>query len=202
MALGTTLVTPLEMAQAYTTFANGGNRVNAYGLLRIRTTSGAVIYARPATAGIPAAGNPALSQLNRMLRTVIASGTGTKAALKGFDVAGKTGTTSDYKDAWFAGFTGQATTVVWVGRDDAKPMRKVTGGSVPAEIWKDVMSVAVRRIPVTPIPFGLAPVVPVMVPPQPAETLPTEPSNPPPESEPKAQVPEPSSPPSNLPPLT
>ncbi|MEI6439131.1 MAG: PBP1A family penicillin-binding protein [Alphaproteobacteria bacterium] len=203
MALGTTLVTPLEMAQAYTTFANGGNRVNAYGLLRIRTTSGAVIYARPATAGIPAAGNPALSQLNRMLRTVITSGTGTKAALKGFDVAGKTGTTSDYKDAWFAGFTGQATTVVWVGRDDAKPMRRVTGGSVPAEIWKDVMSVAVRRIPVTAIPFGPTPLVALpQMPPPPVETTPTELDTPRPENEPKAQLPEPSSPPSNLPPLT
>ena len=204
MALGTTLVTPLEMAQAYTTFANGGNRVNAYGLLRIRTTSGGVIYTRPAVAGVPAAGNPALSQLNRMLRTVIASGTGTKAALKGYDVAGKTGTTSDYKDAWFAGFTGQATTVVWVGRDDSKPMFRVTGGSVPAEIWKGVMGVAVRRIPVTAIPYGPADLVPVPPPPPPppVETAPVDPNAPAPQTETKVQSPEPPSPTTNSPPTT
>lgn len=192
MALGTTLVTPLEMAQAYTTFANGGNRVNAYGLLRIRAASGGVIYARPPIAGVPAAGNPALSQLNRMLRTVVTSGTGTKAALKGYDVAGKTGTTSDYKDAWFAGYTGQATTVVWVGRDDSKPMVRVTGGSVPSEIWRGVMSVAVRRIPVTAIPYG--PVPAVQLPPPVTEPPPAEQPvvDQPPETETKAQSPEPS----------
>lgn len=209
MALGTTLVTPLEMAQAYTTFANGGNRVSAYGLLRIRSGNGAVIYARPPVAGVPAAGNPALSQLNRMLRTVITSGTGTKAALKGYDVAGKTGTTSDYKDAWFAGFTGQATTVVWVGRDDNKPMVKVTGGSVPAEIWKGVMGVAVRRIPVTAIPYGPPPVTPPPAPSTgepptttaPDPTRPADAAPPAPPTETKAQSPEPSSPDSGSPPL-
>lgn len=190
MALGTTLVTPLEMAQAYTTFANGGNRVNAYGLLRIRAASGGVIYARPAVAGVPAAGNPALSQLNRMLRAVVTSGTGTKAALKGYDVAGKTGTTSDYRDAWFAGYTGQATTVVWVGRDDSKPMVRVTGGSVPAEIWKGVMGVAVRRIPVTAIPYGPPSVVPL---PPPPEVAPLDPAAPA-QTETKAPSPEPLSP--------
>ncbi|OXE37289.1 MAG: penicillin-binding protein [Phenylobacterium zucineum] len=186
MALGTTLVTPLEMAQAYTTFANGGNRVNAYGLLRIRSVAGSVIYARPAIAGIPAAGNPALSQLNRMLRAVITSGTGTRAALKGYDLAGKTGTTSDYKDAWFAGFTGQAATVVWVGRDDARPMVRITGGSVPAEIWKGVMGVALRRIPVTAIPYGPPPAMPLPA----AEPVPADPVNPPTEPETQTLPPE------------
>jgi len=201
MALGTTQVTPLEMAQAYTTLANGGNRVSAYGLLRIRSASGGVIYARPPVAGTPAAGNPALSQLNRMLRTVIVSGTGTKAALKGYDVAGKTGTTSDYRDAWFAGFTGQATTVVWVGRDDSRPMVRVTGGSVPAEIWKGVMGIAVRRIPVSPIPYGPPSVVPLPSPP--TETAPGVPDAmvPPPTDE-KARLPGPLTPDPGVPNVT
>jgi penicillin-binding protein 1A len=156
MALGTTLVTPLEMAQAYVAFANGGNRVAAYGIERIRTTGGAVLYQRKGPAPAPAIANPPLSEMNRMLRTVVASGTGAKAAIPGYDLAGKTGTTSDYKDAWFAGFTGGFATVVWMGRDDAAPMRKVTGGGAPTELWRGFMTTALKRVPVQAIPYGPA----------------------------------------------
>lgn len=179
MALGTTLVTPLEMAQAYAAFGNGGNRVAVYGLERIRTTGGRVLYQRRPTPPVPAIGNPALGDLNRMLRAVVASGTGTRAAIPGHDIAGKTGTTSDYKDAWFAGFTGNAATVVWLGRDDAKPMARITGGGAPAELWKGVMGVAVKRMPVSAIPPGPPPPAPPPPPieptvaPQPTETPPT-----------------------------
>lgn len=179
MALGTTLVTPLEMAQAYAAFGNGGNRVAVYGLERIRTTGGQVLYQRRPAPPVPAIANPPLSDLNRMLRTVVASGTGTRAAIPGYDIAGKTGTTSDYKDAWFAGFTGNAATVVWLGRDDAKPMGRITGGGAPAELWKGVMGVAVKRLPVSAIPPGPPPPAPppppidATVPPQPTETPPT-----------------------------
>ena len=181
MALGTTLVTPLEMAQAYSAFANGGDRWAAYGIERIRTNGGQLIYQRKAVAPAPVIANPPLSDLNRMLRGVIIRGTATKAAIPGFDLAGKTGTTSDYKDAWFAGYTGGLTTVVWMGRDDAKPMRKVTGGGPPTELWRGYMKVALKRLPVQPIPGGVpAPVVtpPVVLPdaaaplPQPAPVEP------------------------------
>jgi len=154
MALGTTLVTPIEMAQAYDAFSNGGNRVAAYGLERIRTAGGVVIYQRRGAAPAPAIGNPPLSELDRMLRTVIVSGTGVRAAIPGYDLAGKTGTTSDYKDAWFCGFTGGLTTVVWLGRDDAGPMRGMTGGGAPAEFWRAFMTVALKRFAVGQIPFG------------------------------------------------
>ncbi|MEO6338819.1 MAG: PBP1A family penicillin-binding protein, partial [Caulobacteraceae bacterium] len=160
MALGTTLVTPLEMAQAYAAFANGGNRVSAYGIERIRSAGGAVVYQRRAALPAQAIANPALSDLNRMLRTVVTSGTGTRAALPGYDIAGKTGTTSDYKDAWFAGFTGGLTAVVWMGRDDAASMRGVTGGTAPAQMWRSFMSVAVKRLPVQAIPAGPPPPLP------------------------------------------
>jgi penicillin-binding protein 1A len=154
MALGTTLVSPLEMAQAYDAFSNGGNRAAAYGVERIRTTGGAMLYRRPPSPPVPVIANPPLSELDRMLRTVVTSGTGVRAAIPGYDIAGKTGTTSDYKDAWFCGFTGGLTAVVWMGRDDNAPMRGITGGTGPATFWRAFMTRAVKRLPVTPIPFG------------------------------------------------
>ncbi|WP_332765352.1 transglycosylase domain-containing protein [Phenylobacterium sp.] len=165
MALGTTLVSPLEMAQAYATFSNGGNRVSAYGIERIRTTGGTVLYQRKAAPPQPVVANPPLSDLNLMLRAVITSGTGNRAAIPGYDLAGKTGTTSDYKDAWFAGYTGGFTTVVWMGRDDGAPMGRVAGGGPPAELWRGFMSVALKRVPKQAIPAGPPPAAPLLPPP-------------------------------------
>ncbi len=165
MALGTTLVTPVEMAQAYDAFGNGGVRVAAYGVERIRTASGQVVFQHRAQAPAQAILNPPLEEMHRMMRTVVASGTGTRAAVRGFDIAGKTGTTSDYKDAWFCGYTGNLATVVWMGRDDAQPMRGVTGGSAPAELWQTVMRAALKRLPTTAIPPGPPPPAPAPPPP-------------------------------------
>jgi penicillin-binding protein 1A len=163
MALGTTVVTPIEMAQAYDAFSNGGRRVSAYGLERIRTSTGRVLYQHRPAAPQQVIANPPLSELNQMLRTVLTSGTGVRAAISGYDLAGKTGTTSDFKDAWFCGFTGDFTTVVWMGRDDATPMRGITGGSAPADFWRSVMRVALRRDPQPAIPFGPPPPAPALV---------------------------------------
>jgi penicillin-binding protein 1A len=178
MALGTTLVTPLEMAQAYDAFANGGNRVTAYGLERIRTAAGQVLYRRKPAPGAPVIANPPLSEMDGLMRTVIASGTGVRAAVPGYDLAGKTGTTSDYKDAWFCGFTGNFTTVVWMGRDDGSPMVKVTGGGPPTELWRSFMSVALRRLPAQAIPPGPPPPQPQPQPPAaPATVSPPAPAD-------------------------
>ncbi len=172
MALGTSLVTLFEMATAYDAFANGGNRIGPYGVESIRTNGGQVLYRAPRPGSAPAIANPALSELNQMLRAVVASGTGVKATIPGYDIAGKTGTTSDFKDAWFCGFTGGLTTVVWMGRDDNAPMRGVTGGTAPAEFWHAYMERAVRRLPVTPIPPG-----PPGPPPPPTPPAPEAPSS-------------------------
>lgn len=172
MALGTSLVSPLEMAQAYAAFGNGGNRAQAYGIERIRTVGGQVLYQRKPSSQAAVIGNPALSDLNRMLRGVVRSGTGTRAAIAGYDLAGKTGTTSDYKDAWFAGYTGGFTAVVWMGADNGAPMKRVTGGAAPAELWRGFMATALKRIPAQPIPAGPPPVV-APPPPPPAETIDT-----------------------------
>ncbi len=161
MALGTSQITPIEMAEAYGALANGGQRVFAYGVERIRYAGGPVIYQHHGDAPRQVVDNPPLSELDGMLRTVLApGGTGVRAAIPGRDLAGKTGTTSDFKDAWFCGFTGGLSTVVWVGRDDNRPMAAITGGSAPVDLWRAFMLAALRRLPNGPIPPGPpAPVV-------------------------------------------
>ncbi|MES2860458.1 MAG: PBP1A family penicillin-binding protein [Pseudomonadota bacterium] len=157
MALGAVEVSPIDMATAYDAFANGGRRVTAYGISRIRTPQGRVIYQRGAQgAGGQAINNPSLYYMNQMLRGVVTGGTARAAAIQGRDIAGKTGTTSDYKDAWFVGYTGGFVTAVWVGKDDNTAMRGVTGGAAPAAIWKGFMEAALPRLNVQPIPNGPA----------------------------------------------
>jgi penicillin-binding protein 1A len=159
MALGAVEVSPLEMAQAYDPFSNGGFYAKAYAIERIRTASGRVLYDHGVGAGgrRPVIAQPALAYMIRMMRQVIHSGTGTRAAVSGYDLAGKTGTTSDYRDAWFIGYTGGFVTAVWVGKDDNTPMRKVTGGAAPAGIWHDYMTAALPRLKVEPIPGSQPP---------------------------------------------
>jgi penicillin-binding protein 1A len=161
MALGAVEVDPLEMAEAYDAFANGGYRVQAFGIERIRTASGQVLYDHGVGGDhlqsvIP---QPALSEMAEMMRQVVASGTGGRARIGGYDLAGKTGTTSDYRDAWFVGFTGGFVTAVWVGRDDNTPMKRVTGGGAPAEIWRAFMAPVLPHLQAEPIPGGAAPAV-------------------------------------------
>ena len=162
MALGTSEATPLEMAQAYIPFSNGGFRATVHGVIRIRTATGKVMYQYrdPGEDGgrVRVVNNPALSNMNLMMRGVMARGSGSGANIAGYDIGGKTGTTSDYRDAWFDGFTGGFVTIVWVGRDDNTPMKgKVTGAGTPAAIWKTYMTSALKRIQVSAIPEGPPP---------------------------------------------
>jgi len=155
MALGTADVAPIEMARAYVPFSNGGYRVQPYGIFRIRTTSGKVLYQHNASDSRELViHNPALGYMNQMMREVVRSGTGSGVRLTQFDIAGKTGTTTDYRDAWFVGYTGGFVTAVWVGRDNNTQMVKVTGGGTPAAIWREYMAKALTRIKVTSIPAG------------------------------------------------
>ena len=156
MALGAVEVSPLEMAQAYAPFSNGGQLATAYGIERIRTADGRVLYEHRSDRRTSVVANPALSEMNQMLRAVVSSGTGTRARVAGFDLAGKTGTTSDYRDAWFVGYTGGFVAAVWVGKDDNTPMRRVTGGTLPAEVWRAFMGAALPRLQVRAIPPGPA----------------------------------------------
>ena len=156
MALGAVEVSPVEMAQAYAAFANGGYAVKAYGIERIRTASGTVLYdhsVAKAERALVIQPQP-LSYMIQMMRQVLISGSGASARIGGYDLAGKTGTTSDYRDAWFVGYTGGFVASVWVGRDNNTPMKSVTGGSFPARVWRTFMLSALPRLKVSAIPGG------------------------------------------------
>src|SRR5499427_1924607 len=130
LALGTNEVNLLELVSAFAPFANGGNGVWAHGIAEIRNNSGKIIFRRTGS-GLGQVVSPELAgTMNEMLSAVIGHGTGRSAALPR-PAAGKTGTTQDYRDAWFIGYTADLVVGVWLGNDDHSPTNKVTGGSLP-----------------------------------------------------------------------
>jgi penicillin-binding protein 1A len=140
LALGSVDVTPLEMASAFGTLANGGLRVKPYSITRITDSRGRVIVDNRPQREIGVSPDVAYVMTD-ILKGVIQRGTATAAQI-GRPAAGKTGTTDDYRNAWFIGYTPRLSTAVWVGNDDNKPMARVTGGTVPAQIWASFMKVA------------------------------------------------------------
>jgi len=155
LALGTYELTPLELTAAYASLANAGEGVLAYGIREIRDTSGAVLYRRQGSGLGTVAGRAEVGAMNDMMGQVIAVGTG-KAARLDRPVAGKTGTTQDFRDAWFMGYTADLVTGVWLGNDDNKPMKNVTGGGMPARLWRDFMQAAHAGLPPRPLPLPTA----------------------------------------------
>jgi penicillin-binding protein 1A len=151
IALGTADLNLLELTAAYAPLANGGDGVIAYGISEIRDRDGTVIYRREGSGPGPVVAPQFVGMMNAMLAGVIADGTGHAAALPR-PAAGKTGTTQDYRDAWFIGYTADLVAGVWFGNDDDTPMRKVTGGALPAAAWHDFMLAATRGMPVRPLP--------------------------------------------------
>jgi len=151
IALGTNEVNLLELVSAYAPFANGGTGVLAYGITEITDTSGRIVYHRSGSGPGQVVSPGEVGIMNQLLTGVIAHGTG-KAAAMPRPAAGKTGTTQDYKDAWFIGYTADLVAGVWLGNDDNTPMNKVTGGSLPAPAWKSFMLAATQRMPVKPLP--------------------------------------------------
>ncbi len=141
LSLGSGEVTLLELAGAYTPFANGGQAVLPYAIESITDRDGKQLYVRAGGGlGQVIAPEP-LAVMNHMMTQVIARGTGTAAAF-GYPAGGKTGTSSDFRDAWFMGFTADYVTGVWVGNDSGAYMKKVTGGGLPAQVWRAVMIAA------------------------------------------------------------
>jgi penicillin-binding protein 1A len=152
IALGTSEVTLLEMTAAFTPFANGGAPVAPFAVRRVLNRDGVVLYERNGDGLGQAVSIYDVGSMNRLLRAVVTEGTGRRAQFGGFDLGGKTGTSQDYRDAWFIGYSSHLVAGVWAGNDDNSPTRKVTGGSIPAAIWKDVMEEAHMGLMPQPLP--------------------------------------------------
>jgi penicillin-binding protein 1A len=152
LALGTSEVTPLELTAAFVPFANGGAPVEPFIVSRITTRDGQVLYQRQGDGFGQAIASFDLGALNRMMRAVVTQGTGRGAQFGQYEIAGKTGTSQDYRDAWFIGYTAEYIAGVWIGNDDNSPMKQVTGGTIPTDIWKDVMEPAHEGLPALPLP--------------------------------------------------
>ena len=152
LSLGTSEVRLSELTAAYAAFANGGRRAAPYLVTRIRDARGRVLWQRR-TSPMPAVLDAAtVGAMNAMLSEVVRSGTGRKAALADHAVAGKTGTSQAFRDALFVGHTGHLVGGVWMGNDDNRPMHEVTGGSLPATLWRRVMADAHRGLAPRPLP--------------------------------------------------
>ena len=156
IALGTSEVSVLELVSAYAPFANGGNAVMPHVVERIRTAHGKVLYARSTQALGRVVDPHYVAMMNAMMRETLTSGTARKADLPGWPAAGKTGTSQDFRDAWFVGYTSQLVTGVWFGNDDSSPTRKATGGGLPVEAWSRFMKAAHQGISVTDLPGSAA----------------------------------------------
>ena len=156
LALGTAEVTPLELTAAYAVFANGGYRVQPYVVTRI-DIAGKPVYNRVPPQPQRVVDHAVVQDLTAMMYGVVIGGTGGNASLKGREAAGKTGTTQDSKDAWFVGFTTDYVTAAWIGNDDARPTRNVTGGTLPAYIWRDTMLAAEKGLPFKPLDKSVKP---------------------------------------------
>ena len=156
LPVGADEVTVIDMATAYAAFANGGKRVSPFAAVEIRDGRGNLIYRHDRDGPQPKQVVPAadVATMNYMMSKVVTEGTGTRARLDNVTVAGKTGTTNGYRDAWFCGFTGNFVGAVWFGNDDYSTMNKMTGGTLPAMTWHDVMAYAHQGIE-TRAPFGL-----------------------------------------------
>jgi penicillin-binding protein 1A len=153
LPIGAAEVTPIDMAASYAVFANGGKRADPYAAWEVRNSSGEVIYRHDRdTPPKQVLDTRVVHDMNFMLNKVVEEGTGKRAALEGIPVAGKTGTTNGYKDAWFVGYTGNLVASVWYGNDDSSPMNDMTGGTLPAMTWREVMNLAHQNLEIRPIP--------------------------------------------------
>jgi len=152
IALGTSEVSLLELTGAYAPFANGGAAVVPYVIARIATAGGKPLYAHSNRAPGRIVDARYAGMMNAMLEQTLAIGTARHASLPGWTAAGKTGTSQDFRDAWFVGYTPHLVTGVWLGNDDGAPTRHVTGGGMPVQIWSRFMRSAHQSVPVAALP--------------------------------------------------
>lgn len=155
LPLGASEVTVLDQTAGFAVFASGGFKTPPYGFTQIITSQGDVIYdrRRDAPPRVRVLDDQTVADMNGILSQVPEWGTGRRAKLDGIKTAGKTGTTSAFRDGWFVGYTGNFTAAVWMGNDDYRSTRRLTGGSLPATIWNQFMTFAHNGIDLKPIPF-------------------------------------------------
>jgi penicillin-binding protein 1A len=151
-ALGASETTVLEMTGGFATIANEGRRTPPYLVRSITTSRGDVLFQRQPSLDNQIYDPVKAQELIQAMRGVVEQGTAKRARLPGWQAAGKTGTSQDYRDAWFVGFTTAFITGVWVGNDDFSPMRRVTGGNLPATIWRRFMVGAHQGLEPAPLP--------------------------------------------------
>jgi penicillin-binding protein 1A len=144
LPIGADEVTVLEHAVAYATFPNKGKSVTPHAVLEVRTGAGDLVWRFDRDGKKPLQAIPAsvAADMAGMMSHVVSEGTARRAALDGIPTAGKTGTTNAYRDAWFVGYTGNFTCAIWYGNDDYSPTNRMTGGSLPAQTWHDIMVAA------------------------------------------------------------
>lgn len=154
LPIGSDEVTVLEHAVAYATFPNRGKAVTPHSVLEVRTGAGDPVWRWDRDGPKPRQAIPAsvAADMAGMMSHVVSEGTARRAALDGIPTAGKTGTTNAYRDAWFVGYTGNFTCAVWYGNDDYSPTNRMTGGSLPAQTWHDIMLAAHQGVEVREIP--------------------------------------------------
>lgn len=165
IALGTSEVTPLEITAAYAAFANGGTGVVPYIIRDVKTTAGKVLYKHEPTDLGRVASESDISMMNYMLHMAATSGSAKGGRIAGWEVAAKTGTSQEERDAWFMGYTGSLVTSVWLGNDDNSPTNRVTGGTLPAEVWRTFMTAALKNQQPVPL-FGSPWDAPAALPPE------------------------------------
>src|SRR6267154_1650677 len=156
IALGTSEVSLTELVGAYAPFANGGRGVTPHVVTKIRTPEGKVLYARLPDQLGQVIEPRSVAMMNTMMQETLLSCTARKAEIPGWMAAGKTGTSQDFRDAWFIGYTSNLVTGVWLGNDDNSPTKKATGGGLPVEVWTRFMRAAHQGVPVATLPNSQA----------------------------------------------
>ena len=131
-------MTVLDLTTMYATIWNNGYSLRPYSIAKITTPAGRILWSRNPSEQIKLLKDETVDYMQELLRDVVTSGTGARANVSGV-IGGKTGTSSEYRDAWFVGGTKDMTIGVWVGNDDYSPMNNVTGGSIPATIFRDIV---------------------------------------------------------------
>jgi penicillin-binding protein 1A len=146
IALGTSEVSLLELTRAYSVFSNGGRKTRSHVVRRVLTRAGQVLFTRTQQPSKQVVQPSHVAAMNDMLNAAIATGTGRRAAFAGHPAAGKTGTSQGFRDAWFVGYSAHLTAGVWIGNDNGRSMNLVSGGTLPAEVWREVMEAAHARL--------------------------------------------------------